>query len=201
MTSPKVRILTAPLHHDIVDCGYYPELVADGLAMALGDEDVLDHLVHQEATFSSDEVQRHLTVLALTATRLVVSHTDESSEGDLENTTGEVRAISSTESVLLSSINSVGLTRVVKEPHRFGHVSRPIVETWLTLGWGTMRRLTMEPAACPDPTCEADHGYSGTSVSDDLVVRMSPFADGDDSVERLVEFGTALQLAVGRSGR
>ncbi|WP_203566957.1 DUF5998 family protein [Aestuariimicrobium ganziense] len=192
-----VRELPGRLRQEIVDCGYYPELVADGLAMTLGAETVLDHLVHHEATFNSDEVQRHLTVLALTEQRLVVSHTDESSEGDLEHAAGEVRAISSTESIPLSAITSVGLTRVVREPHRFGQVARPVVETWLTLGWGTMRRLNLEPATCGDPQCDADHGYAGSLVADDLVVRMSPFADGEDAVARLVAFGTAMQCAVG----
>lgn len=197
MTRSTAPLLPDELRRAIVDCGYYPELVADGLAMSVGDEQVLHHLVHHEATFNSDEVQRHLTVLAMTASRLVVSHTDESTEGDGESALGEVRAISSTESIPLQAISSIGLTRVVKEPHRFGEVTRPVIETWLTLGWGTMRRLNLEPAACGDPTCDADHGYAGSLVADDLVVRMSPMADGDDAVADLVAFGTALQRAVG----
>ena len=58
-----------------------------------------------------------------------------------------------------------------------------------------MRRLELEPAACEDPTCEADHGYTASDMADDLTVRMSAAADGDGPLQRLVEFGTALQLA------
>jgi len=50
-------------------------------------------------------------------------------------------------------------------------------------------------ASCSDPQCEADHGYTGTLVGDDLTVRMSAAADGRDRVARLVSFATALQRA------
>ena len=42
-----------------------------------------------------------------------------------------------------------------------------------------MRRIDLEQAGCADPECEADHGYTGTMVGDDLTVRMSAAADGD----------------------
>ena len=68
---------TGPLQADVAACGYFPDLVTDGVLLALGDEPLVEHLVHHEATFSEDSLHRHLTVLALTATRLVVGHTDE----------------------------------------------------------------------------------------------------------------------------
>ena len=66
--------LTAHLHR----AGYYPELVADVLDVALADEEVVAHLVQAETTFDS-EVRRHLTVLVLTPTRLVTAHVDDHS--------------------------------------------------------------------------------------------------------------------------
>jgi hypothetical protein len=53
----------------------------------------------------------------------------------------------------------------------------------------------LELATCTDPQCEADHGYTGTLVGDDLTVRMSAAADGQDRVARLVRFASSLQRA------
>jgi hypothetical protein len=61
---------------DLDRAGYYPQLVADVLDVALADEPVLAHLVHPETTFDAAEVRRHVTVLALTPSRLVVAHVD-----------------------------------------------------------------------------------------------------------------------------
>jgi hypothetical protein len=58
-----------------------------------------------------------------------------------------------------------------------------------------VRRIDLELATCSDPQCEADHGYTGTLVSDDLTVRMSAAADGADRVTRLVRFASSLQRA------
>ena len=57
-----------------------------------------------------------------------------------------------------------------------------VSETWLSVGWGAVRRLDIEQATCSDPECEADHGYTGALVGDDLTVRMSSAADGPDRV-------------------
>ena len=53
----------------------------------------------------------------------------------------------------------------------------------------------MEQASCEDPQCEADHGYTGTLVGEDLTVRMSAAADGADRVARLTRFSSSLQRA------
>src|SRR5205085_9079859 len=58
--------------------GYYPGLVADAVSSAVGSETVISYVVHHDAHFDPGlEVRRHMTVLALTPTRLVYSHTDE----------------------------------------------------------------------------------------------------------------------------
>lgn len=184
--------LPASLVEEIRDCGYFPELIADAISLARGSESVEGHLVHHEATFAQDEIQRHLSVLLLTPTRLVVGHTDENAAP------GEpMRAVTTTESVPLGQLNSVSLSQVVTHPESYGTRKSKVVEAWLTISWGTTRRLDLEPAQCNDPNCEADHGYTGDLATDDLTVRISAAADGEAKVRELVEFGTALQLASG----
>ena len=75
-----------------------------------------------------------------------------------------------------------------------------MAETWLTITWGTMRRVDLEPATCADPNCEADHGLTGMIAGDDLTVRISAAGDGEAKVQQLVAFATALQLATGSFG-
>ena len=69
----------------------------------------------------------------------------------------------------------------------------PLAEAWLVVNWGTARRVESEPASCGDPTCDAEHGYTATDLADDLMVRMSAAADGEDALANLVAFGSLLQ--------
>ena len=78
--------------------------------IAVADEELLDFVVHHEPTFNHDEIHRHVTVLALTPTRLIVGHTDDQ---PAEPPATGIYAASSTESVSLGKINTVVLTRVV----------------------------------------------------------------------------------------
>jgi len=182
------------LRLEIEACGYFPDLVEDAIVMALADEELVDFVVHHEPTFNRDEIHRHVTVLALTPTRLLVGHTDDH-HGDPPET--GTSAAASTESVALSKIDTVVVTRVVPEPEAFASGSERIDETWLTVGWGTMRRIDLEQASCDDPECEADHGYTGALVGDDLTVRMSAAAEGAERVAHLVRFGSKLQRVSG----
>ena len=127
--------------------------------MALADEELVDFVVHHEPTFNRDEIHRHVTVLALTPSRLLVGHTDDHHGDPPESGTS---AAASTESVPLQ-----------QDRHRRRHPGRAAnqrrtrpgpsasTKTWLTVGWGTMRRIDLEQASCEDPECEADHGYTG----------------------------------------
>ncbi|MFW6599791.1 DUF5998 family protein [Propionibacteriaceae bacterium Y2011] len=179
------------LRADIETCGYFPDLVLDAVLLGVDGEEVVDHVVHHEPTFSRDQIHRHVTILVLTPTRMLVGHTDDhpSPEGEPPRQ----QAATSTESVPLRSIDTVTVTRVVGDPAKYDQ--EQVVEAWLTVNWGAVRRIDLEPADCPDPQCEADHGLTGAMVGDDLVVRMSTAADGMDSVKRLVRFGTKLQRA------
>lgn len=176
---------------DIQRSGYYPELVAEALETALGGEDPTSYVVHHEATFDRDELRRHVTVLVLTPTRMIVGHVDEH---PAEGGGGTMLASASTEVVRLERVDSVVVTRVVSDPaqHRPG---APAAEVVLTIGWGAVNRIDLEPASCGDASCEADHGYTGTSSNDDLSVRVSEAADGADVVARVLQFAGALSEA------
>ncbi len=187
-----VPSLEGELRRDIEKSGYYPALVFDSLATALAAETVLSYVVHHEATFDGhDELRRHVTVLALTPTRLVVGHTDEHPP---DESTERPYATSSTEAVRLERVDSVVVTRVVGEPAK--HLSGgPVHEVVVTIGWGAVSRIDLEPAACADPECDADHGYTGTSSNDDLSLRVSTVADGAEVVRQALTFAGALSQA------
>ncbi len=134
------------LRADIQRSGYYPEIVGEALDTALGSEEVISYVVHHEAPFDREELRRHVTGLVLTANRLIVCHVDEHSgeEAELHYATA------STEAVRLERVDSVVVTRVVSNPadHRPGG---PTAEVVLTIGWGAVSRIDLEPAGCQDP--------------------------------------------------
>ena len=106
------RATTDGLRSAIERSGYYPGLVADAVCAALGSEPVVSYVVHHDALFDPAlEVRRHMTVLVLTPTRLVHSHTDEH---PAEEPGQRPQAETTTEAVLFSRISSVAVTRVVK---------------------------------------------------------------------------------------
>lgn len=163
--------------------GYYPEVVAAGLNDALADERVIDYVLHHEPTFDRDEVRRHMTVLALTASRLILVHTDEHPPDELLT---KPYTSTTSEAVPVSSVKSVVVTRMVTEK------SKAPAEAVMTIGWGAVSRLDLEPARCGDPDCEADHGYTGNIAGDDFTLRLSATADGGAAVQRLLAFARSL---------
>jgi hypothetical protein len=166
--------------------GYYPDVVADAVVAAVGGEQVVSFYVHHEPTFERDEVRRHQSVIVLTPTRLVLAHTDEHAGDDL---LPEPYTSTSTEAVNLSAVKSVVVTRMTANPTKG---PQPPAEAVLTIGWGGVSRLDLEPASCNDPQCEADHGYTGVLASDDFSLRVSAAADGNDAVGGLLSFAEAL---------
>ena len=62
----------------------------------------------------------------------------------------------------------------------------------MTIGWGGVSRIDLEPAGCSDPQCDADHGYTGVLASDDFSLRVSAAADGGDAVGGLLAFAESL---------
>ena len=178
--------------------GYYPNVVLDGISAALAGEPVRSFVVHHEPTFDRDEVRRHVTVVALTATRLVVGHTDEHPAADL---LPEPYTSTTTEAIPLTTISLVVVNRMVANPDRFGGAALPAdaaSEAVVTIGWGAVGRVDLEPAACNDPACEADHGYTGSISADDFSLRVSAAADGAGAVDRLLTFARDLSAATAR---
>ncbi len=169
--------------------GYYPEVVADAVNGAVAAEPVRAFYVHHEPTFERDEVRRHLSVVVLTPTRLILAHTDEHAGDDL---LPEPYTSTSTEAVSLTAVKSVVVTRMTANPTAG---PRPPAEAVMTIGWGGVSRLDLEPAGCSDPQCDADHGYTGVLASDDFSLRVSAAADGVDAVGGLLGFAAALSAS------
>ncbi len=187
----KTSTTTQGLRAAIERSGYYPALVAEAVEAAVGGDTIRSYLVHQETTFDQNEVRRHVTVLVLTETRFIVSHTDEQTA---DTTSPTPYATTSTESVKLGRISSVVISRVVANPEQYvpGTPPREVV---LTIGWGAVSRIDLEPAACGDPNCEADHGYTGSSTADDLSLRVSEAGDGPETVRQALVFAQAISEA------
>ncbi|HET9859763.1 MAG TPA: DUF5998 family protein [Nocardioidaceae bacterium] len=172
--------------------GYYPDVVADAVRAALAGEPVESFLVHHEPTIDRDEVRRHVTVVVLTPSRLLLAHTDEHEPDDL---LPAPYTSTSTEAVTLSAVRSVVVNRMVANPASYTGASIPepgANEAVVTIGWGGVGRIDLEPAACGDPQCEADHGYTGVVASDDFSIRVSAAADGSDAVASLLAFAESL---------
>lgn len=187
-----MRNANAALRAEIISSGYYPELVADTMDSALAGEPVLSYVVQHEATFDRDELRRHISVVLLTATRLLVLHIDDYPP---DETCPTSYASANIEAIRLDRVTSVVVNRIVADPaaYRPGNAVR---EVMLTIGWGAVSRLELEPATCGDPECPADHGYTGSSSNDDFSVRVSAEGDGPHAVARTLEFASALSAAV-----
>ena len=184
---------TDELRTAIEKSGYYPDVVWDAVASAVAGEHVVSHLVHHEPTIDErDEVRRHVTVLVLTQSRLIVAHTDEHAPDDL---LPAPYTSSSTEAVTLSAVRSVVVNWMVANPESYAGRLIPASganEAVLTIGWGAVGRIDLEPAGCADPECEADHGYTGVVTSDDFSLRVSAAAEGPEAVANLLGFADAL---------
>ena len=184
---------TADLHSAIEQSGYYPDVVRDAVKSAVAGEEIVSYLVHHEPTIDErDEVRRHVTVLVLTPGRLILAHTDEHAPDDL---LPAPYTSSSTEAVTLSSVRSVVVNRMVANPASYAGEQIPAPganEAVLSIGWGAIGRIDLEPAGCADPNCDADHGYTGVVASDDFSLRVSSAAEGPEAVADLLAFADAL---------
>lgn len=183
---------TAELHDEIAGSGFHPDAVSAGISDSLAGEAVEGFLVHHAPTFDRDEVRRHMSVLTLTPTRLLVAHTDESPGDHLLPTP---HTSTSVEAIALSRVDSVLVTRLVST--QTGELDEAVV----TIAWGVHDRIELEPARCDDPECDADHGYSGSLQRDDFSLRLSSTADGRQLVNQLLDFARRLSAATVPAGR
>lgn len=197
---PELADVSPALREAIDRCGYYPDVVTDSLAVAIAGEPITSFVLQHEPTFDRDEVRRHITILALTPTRLIVGHTDEHAADELIRAP---YASTSTEAIPLHRVNAVVVNRVVPNPAGYASgKADPAVagggEVVLTIGWGMVNRVDLEPAVCADPNCEADHGYTGSVAADDISLRISAAADGPAGIQQVLDFAQALSFATSR---
>lgn len=179
------------LAHEVENTGFYPEFMLDSISVAVANEPVLGFLLNQEPAFEGEEIRRHATIVVLTQTRLVICHTDEQPEP-------HPTANAVTEAVRIDRLNSVVIQRTVGRPAAFGVGQPAVQEINITIGWGAVSRLDVGPAGCDDPKCEADHGFTGTAVNDDLTLRVSLAADGEVRLAQAWDFARVLsELSAG----
>ncbi|MCY1158070.1 MAG: cell wall biosynthesis glycosyltransferase [Citricoccus sp.] len=176
---------------DLERAGFYPELVADVLDSVLDGRTVTSHLVHVDTHFDYDEIHRHITVLALAGDIMAALHLDDHA---LDDAGEQVMAQVSTEVVPLRRIDSVVATTVHPQPQDFRR-GDPVAEVTLSVTWAGGQRIDLAPAACADPNCDADHGYTGTSAREDLVLRVAAEAEGQRAVDSALAFYRELRRA------
>nr|WP_154596132.1 DUF5998 family protein [Aeromicrobium senzhongii] len=174
------------MYESISRSGYYPEIISGALEDALAGEPVESFVVHHEPTFDREEIRRHMSVLVLTPSRLLLTHTDEHPGDTL---LPKPYTSTSVEAVPLSRVTGVVVTRMVSTQ------TQQLEEALLTVSWGAVSRVELEPARCDDPECEADHGYGGTLTGDDFSLRLSAAAEGGAAVVGLLEFARTLTAA------
>ena len=165
---------------DIERAGFYPELVADVLDHLLEGRAVTSHLVHVDTHFDFDEIHRHITVLALAGDVMAALHLDDHA---MDEAAHQMMAQVSSELVPLWRIDSVVATTMHPQPQDFRR-GDPVAEVTLSVTWAGGQRLDLTPASCGDPDCDADHGYTGTSTREDLVLRVSAEAEGPRAVDQ-----------------
>lgn len=162
--------------------GYHPALVAEAVSDAIGSDIALTHFVAQETTFDSHEVRRHVTVAIVTQKSFIVVHVDD------EEVEGKTVVTATSESVSRAQIRSVMITRSA-DP------SGKLSEVLVGIGWGGVSRMELEPNDCGNPNCDGDHGYSGVITSEDIQLRASRLAEGEESVRALLTFARSIQVS------
>lgn len=170
--------------------GFYPALIADLLSDELEGATPLRHLLHLETHVEHAEVHRHATILVLTAQALVILHVDDHQPEDSSEAVANVSA----ETVALPRVDSVVVSAIYPRPHEHRPGDGPR-ELTVGIAWSGGSRLDLGPAGCGDPNCEVDHGMSGQSVREDLVVRISADADGAKHLEHARSFARTLRSA------
>jgi hypothetical protein len=171
--------------------GYFPQLAWEVIDVALGDEPVDAALVQRAPTLTPGSAGSHLTVVVLTPTRLLFTHIDDQVADGPEATPSTA---ATTDAIALAAIDAVGLTHMVADAG-----AGPERSVTMAMSWGAPSHLDIAPAFCPDPGCEADHGYTGTINSDDLAIRVSEAADGAGAVADLLSFARCLSTACARA--
>lgn len=182
--------LPADLLRDLETAGYFPQTAVQSLERSLRGLRPVAHLVRPETTFDGPEVRRHLTVVVLTVSHLLITHLDD----DPADALNPSQVVSTTERIRLQRITATGLSQVFDTDGQ----EAPGQEAEVTLGvsWDGSRRVDLERAVCEDPNCQLDHGYTGTIAPSDLALRVSALADGAAAVEAALVFHGELVDAI-----
>lgn len=182
--------LPAPLLAELEAAGYFPETVSATVQRGVRGARVLAHLVRPETTFDGAEVRRHITILVLTARHLIVTHVDDDPADELNPS----QVVASTERIRLERIRTTGITQVF-DAHG---PALPGGEDEVTVGitWGGTTRVDLERATCDDPSCQYEHGLTGTQAPADIALRISALADGRAAVTAALDFHDALSEAI-----
>lgn len=186
--TPSPRDLLA---QDIHRAGFYPELVLDTVEDALAGLAPQTHLVQVETHFDQNEVHRHITVLVLAGDYLLVAHLDDQ---NLDDRGQQVVAHVSLETLHVSRIKTLTISYSYPQPQHY-QPGTPPSEVSMLISWTGSQRLDLQPADCPDPSCDGDHGYTGVSPREDIVTRMSVQGDGAEATAQAHAFSRALRAA------
>lgn len=176
---------------DIKHAGFYPELVIEVVDDALAGLEPEAHFVQHETHFSRNDLHRHISVMVLCGSLLVLAHLDDQ---NLEEETQGTVAHVSVEAVNLRALKAVTISYGYDQPQNYTPGMEP-TEISFQVAWSGSLRLDLAPASCPDPTCTADHGYAGSATREDIAVRVSATADGPAAVQQARRFARALHRA------
>ena len=157
------------LVQDIEKAGFYPQLVTDVVMDSLDGRRPASHLVQLETHFTNTEMHRPITALVMAEYLLHITHVDDQ---QLDENGADTVARVSSETVPISQIRSVTLSYAYHQPQNY-QPGTPIMELNLAVSWTGTQQLELYPAMCEDPECQADHGYTGTAASEDVVMRIS----------------------------
>src|SRR5699024_2430008 len=186
--------LPSDLLEDLETAGYFPQTAARSLERLLRTARPVAHLVRPETTFDGPEVRRHLTVVVLTDTHLLVTHLDDAPADALNPS----QVLSTTERIRLRSIPATGLAQVLDTDGQRSPGTDPKIDPGIS--WSGSRRVDLERAVCEDPNCQIDHGYTGTIAPSDLALRVSALADGTAAVDAALDFHDRLVDAIDAAG-
>ena len=142
---------------DIERAGFYPDLVRDIVDEALAGLEPESHFVQVETHFSHNNLHRHITVLVVSGSLLILAHLDDQ---HLEEEGQQTVAHVGVEAVKLSSLRAVTISYGYDNPQAYKPGTVP-TELSMQIAWTGSLHLELAPATCPDPHCTADHGYSG----------------------------------------
>ena len=116
--------------------------------------------------------------------------------GEEEILSGMVQAETTFAEAVHRHLTVLALTRGVSDPAQGGGT---LTEMTIAVSWGSVRRLDMEPATCGDPDCQADHGMTGVSVPDDVVIRVAAGVEGAAALARAETFAGRLSQMAARA--